>query len=230
MIIPSAYADGTDAARQGVVLLMKSCPKCKRTYADDGITFCLEDGALLSPPYDLEEATILAGREPPPTVAMDDNAHEQKKAVKLQPTIAAPPPPLAAGVPALDSAQQAEPEVAKKSRLPLVLAALTGFLLLVAGIAVTSLWTRCPVIRVTCSQLQENEAHCELRMEDGRPAFLHHGITATWSTSAGTMFPGRDLANIDTTGLSGKEITITATFSGAGIFCSNSASTSFIAR
>jgi hypothetical protein len=25
---------------------MKKCPKCNRTYADDGFTFCLEDGAL----------------------------------------------------------------------------------------------------------------------------------------------------------------------------------------
>jgi hypothetical protein len=25
--------------------IMKKCPKCNRTYADDGFTFCLEDGS-----------------------------------------------------------------------------------------------------------------------------------------------------------------------------------------
>jgi hypothetical protein len=31
---------------------MKSCPACGRTYVDDTFTFCLDDGALLSAPYD----------------------------------------------------------------------------------------------------------------------------------------------------------------------------------
>jgi hypothetical protein len=33
---------------------MKKCPQCNRTYADESITFCLADGALLSAPYDSE--------------------------------------------------------------------------------------------------------------------------------------------------------------------------------
>jgi hypothetical protein len=33
---------------------MKDCPSCNRTYADDSLTFCLVDGAILSAPYDLE--------------------------------------------------------------------------------------------------------------------------------------------------------------------------------
>lgn len=36
---------------------MKSCPSCNRTYADDTLTFCLNDGALLSAPYD-PQATL----------------------------------------------------------------------------------------------------------------------------------------------------------------------------
>ena len=31
---------------------MKRCPTCNRTYADETITFCLDDGSLLSAPYD----------------------------------------------------------------------------------------------------------------------------------------------------------------------------------
>lgn len=38
-------------------LEMKSCPACNRTYADDTFTFCLDDGALLSAPYD-PQATL----------------------------------------------------------------------------------------------------------------------------------------------------------------------------
>lgn len=30
---------------------MKRCPSCSRTYADETMSFCLADGALLSPPY-----------------------------------------------------------------------------------------------------------------------------------------------------------------------------------
>ena len=31
---------------------MKSCPACNRTYADETLSFCLEDGSILSAPYD----------------------------------------------------------------------------------------------------------------------------------------------------------------------------------
>src|SRR5256885_4218647 len=31
---------------------MKRCPACRRTFADDTITFCLIDGSILSAPYD----------------------------------------------------------------------------------------------------------------------------------------------------------------------------------
>ena len=47
---------------------MKSCPTCKRTYADDTLTFCLADGALLSAPYD-PHATQILPTPPPTTIA-----------------------------------------------------------------------------------------------------------------------------------------------------------------
>ena len=34
---------------------MKRCPSCNRTYAEDLFTFCLDDGALLSAPFDPEQ-------------------------------------------------------------------------------------------------------------------------------------------------------------------------------
>ncbi len=48
---------------------MKQCPTCNRTYADDSITFCLADGALLSAPYDPVATQRIPARltNPPPT-------------------------------------------------------------------------------------------------------------------------------------------------------------------
>ena len=39
---------------------MKICPTCRKTYQDDNLNFCLEDGAVLT----------VASNEPPPTVMM----------------------------------------------------------------------------------------------------------------------------------------------------------------
>ena len=41
--------------------MIKRCPECNRTYSDESISFCLADGALLSPPYDATR------EEAPPT-------------------------------------------------------------------------------------------------------------------------------------------------------------------
>ena len=48
---------------------MKQCPACNRTYADDSITFCLADGALLSASYDPDATQRIPARltSPPPT-------------------------------------------------------------------------------------------------------------------------------------------------------------------
>jgi hypothetical protein len=48
---------------------MKQCPTCNRTYADDSITFCLADGALLSASYDPVATQRIPARltNPPPT-------------------------------------------------------------------------------------------------------------------------------------------------------------------
>ncbi|MDT4895451.1 MAG: hypothetical protein QOH25_528 [Acidobacteriota bacterium] len=48
---------------------MKQCPTCNRTYADDSITFCLADGALLSASYDPGATQHIPARltNPPPT-------------------------------------------------------------------------------------------------------------------------------------------------------------------
>ena len=52
---------------------MKRCPQCLRTYWDETLSFCLEDGALLSAPYDPAQTLVLPSppgeqRESAPTL------------------------------------------------------------------------------------------------------------------------------------------------------------------
>ena len=61
---------------------MKRCPACQRTYTDDTLRFCLEDGTPLTQDQSAEP-TIAMPREPPPTVAYNAPV----------PTAGAAPPP-----------------------------------------------------------------------------------------------------------------------------------------
>ena len=64
---------------------MKKCPQCNRTYADEGFTFCLEDGTLLSPPYDPkseEPISTIVSSEPPPTVALPPKQDQETAATR----------------------------------------------------------------------------------------------------------------------------------------------------
>ena len=54
---------------------MKQCPTCKRTYSDSSISFCLEDGALLSASFPTQ-VNEPRSAEPPPTVKMELPATE----------------------------------------------------------------------------------------------------------------------------------------------------------
>lgn len=54
---------------------MKRCPTCNRTYADETLTYCLADGALLSAPYPPEAPSYIPTRitNPPPTEVLPSN-------------------------------------------------------------------------------------------------------------------------------------------------------------
>src|SRR2546429_2865382 len=43
---------------------MKRCPACDRTYADDSVSFCLNDGALLSVAYEPQATLALSESKP----------------------------------------------------------------------------------------------------------------------------------------------------------------------
>jgi hypothetical protein len=50
---------------------MKQCPRCKQTYSDDQLNFCLEDGELLSA-FAQEPPPARYRDDPPPTLLMND--------------------------------------------------------------------------------------------------------------------------------------------------------------
>ncbi|HMJ08516.1 MAG TPA: hypothetical protein VK468_05900 [Pyrinomonadaceae bacterium] len=89
---------------------MKICPTCRRTYSDDGLNFCLEDGTVLT----------LAPSEAPPTVMMN------------QPRPTDPAPISAAG--GINApAQPYSMKPKKSSKTWLWVVAILGLLLLVCG-------------------------------------------------------------------------------------------------
>lgn len=57
---------------------MKRCPKCQRSYADESLRFCLEDGTAL--------ATITREVEPPPTAILSRETPTQKSSAPTIPS------------------------------------------------------------------------------------------------------------------------------------------------
>jgi hypothetical protein len=240
---------------------MKKCPKCNRTYADDGFTFCLEDGALLSAPYDPEEekpVSTIRSSGPPPTVALpssgSDSISESGKEVKatpMPPTIASPrahPDPK--DTKSLFS-QYPNTTPRKNSRLAYIgIAFLT--LIVVGGISLYVLGqAQCSKVNVTikCSPT-ENYATCWLQANETQSSVGNSGPAisslramaalqlpassqlidkTTWTASSGKVsFQSQYYAQIDTPGLAGREIKVTATANTNQWFCSRTASTSFV--
>ena len=224
---------------------MKRCPKCNRTYPEDGFAFCLEDGTLLSAPYDSPDeplSTIQSGG-PPPTAVMPADIGRAETETKTTP----PPPTIASS-----GADVAEPNfivpprlgsdisARKRSRLPLIIiTSLTVVIVLGAVFAVLAFMKnrQCPRVMVKCSEAQ-NTVNCHIY--DFRKPWLGIGqaplpedvIKVTWSTSVGKVESQEGgSVNIDTTGLSsGRFILVTATFTSDGWFCSNMANQLIILR
>src|SRR5689334_17955340 len=92
---------------------MKICPNCRRTYDDDGLNFCLDDGSVLT----------LASPDAEPTVVMD----------YPRPTDpVAPPPARATWAPQNQPSYPVQPK--KKSRAwPWVLGILATLVLVCGG-------------------------------------------------------------------------------------------------
>lgn len=223
---------------------MKQCPTCKRTYADDGFTFCLADGALLSAPYDPAEkksASTIRSSGPPPTAVLPDRPVISEP----QPTIAAPSPrPEAA---AAETGSDFTNTASLKFK-PAYLVLFIGIPVLIGGIYLiysASQRSSCPHFEMKCSFLTDGE-YCSIHMISGvsanapvggalaslRPALAFQapatGVTnVTWSASAGTVTPQFQQAVIRVNGLSGQTVTVKAIIeSKSG--CSETVSNSFV--
>src|SRR5262245_12251788 len=59
---------------------MKICPRCQKTYTDDNLNFCLDDGVVL------QQASSPGGQEPPATVFMN-----QPRPTDPRPVMTSPP-------------------------------------------------------------------------------------------------------------------------------------------
>src|SRR3954453_13067122 len=80
---------------------MKQCPRCSRTYTDDGLNFCLEDGEMLRPYLQEQPPPPPQFRpEPPPTVMINEARVTDPTSWPSQPQSAPPAPwqPQQAGV------------------------------------------------------------------------------------------------------------------------------------
>ena len=56
---------------------MKKCPTYNQTYADDTLSFCLDDGTLLSKTYDPDETLVLGSDDP--TVRSTNPGYDPEK-------------------------------------------------------------------------------------------------------------------------------------------------------
>jgi hypothetical protein len=110
---------------------MKICRICNRTYADDTLNFCLEDGATLSDLYDANQNTSLPPTmlpAPAPTEIFSPGSMPSASREPLIPTIQSPQPPQ------LYSPKPAAPAVRKANGKKLVGGIIGACLILGIGV------------------------------------------------------------------------------------------------
>jgi len=229
---------------------MKRCPKCKRTYASDEFTFCLDDGALLSAPYSpqSDESADKIPSPPPTKVLRAAPPQTEVLPAALKATVPSPSPqersrtaeiptltvPNPAAIPAAQPASPGfmSPQGSSRNRKTRLRMLFMASPLLLVGLVFGVIFiyaSRCPTLSVYCSP-GENSAGCVV---DG-PPFWANGIVSqsvSWDWSAGGLGFRRmsdDGAVFDTTGFAGKEFTVTATY--RNWWCTTRASKTFLAK
>jgi hypothetical protein len=118
---------------------MKSCPECGRTFADDSLTFCMVDGAILSAPYESKETirnpaprdTDPAATEILPPSKLPTEAMQSQLS-----TIHAPAPPRLTA-----EGNATKPSVKKNRKPALTIGCTVAFASLAAVTAILGLFT-----------------------------------------------------------------------------------------
>ncbi len=231
---------------------MKSCPACKRTFEDTTV-FCLVDGSILSAPFDPNAPQPEC--HPPPTEVLKappDTRSAQTTITNPTPFVPPPTNPISAE-------RSNEVSTSSNRKFLFVGVGLALFGLFVSGALLLIFLgssQNCPSIRVhcfpssdstTCSvvvdersvqinkSLDTNSLLCSLSPVLGlqAPSLPNSVTNVSWTASNGTVKSDptyKHLAEIDTNGLSGREITVTAKVSGYSWRCSNTATTTFVAK
>jgi hypothetical protein len=226
---------------------MKKCPQCKRTYADDAFTFCLEDGALLSAPYDPGEEKPVSQKRAmsPPTDVMPAPRD-------AQPTATIPsPPPTKQVVPFTQS--QFGDSTPRKSFARYVVVAVVGVVIGVVAIALYAFGRAdCPTLIINCTPGAKT-TYCGVRDAPASTGGLARPISAalcsrsvilwqvapmpsevegiSWSASTAEKpqsYGTQSEITLDTSGLSGVKVTVTAKVHSRKWLCSETLSTSFV--
>lgn len=236
---------------------MKRCPTCNRTYADDGFTFCLNDGALLSAPYDPAKekpVSTIQNSGPPPTAVLpgDSGPVDRRTNENLPPTIASPVK-TAASLP-LDLRPRPEVETSstRKPIKPLAIVLLFVIPLVLGGAyLIRRSLLDCPKLVVQCipsadkaycyvdvpprSQALDNGRWKSMALASLRPVLGFQAAplpvsvsSVSWTTSAGSVSSHTSQASVDIKGLGGRSITVSAVVLSTKWGCSQTVSTSFV--
>jgi hypothetical protein len=115
---------------------MKSCPACGRTYADETLTFCLDDGSTLSATsghYKTERISASRNTEPPPTEVLYRGSEVASSTPPLDPTIASLQKPIYPE----NRPPQAQEKRSNKTGLVLVVGVILGAIL---AFVITRTW------------------------------------------------------------------------------------------
>lgn len=234
---------------------MKKCPQCNRTYADDGFTFCLEDGALLSAPYDANKSakpvSTIESPGPPPTAVLPAS---ETGGQELPPTGMSKPSPSSERSNPTSHARTESPRRPKS--LKYIVGGLVTLVVAIGAIGFLGLYvagtSNCPKLVINCypsdtstyCDLAEDKSSHTFKKIDDKPisgalgsrsvillqaAALPEGITnVSWSASSGTIQTNHSQLTIDTSGLTGKTIEVKAKVTNSSWFCSTTVSTSFV--
>ena len=214
---------------------MKRCPKCNRTYPDDGFVFCLDDGALLSAPYDEKPdeplSTIQTGGPPPTAVLPSAPDHEKFSSERPREAEPSPLPPTIASPVAQVPQQLVTESRAQSTRSPkrskLIYAIPLVLLLLLVGSGLglyayrrSHCWTMTMGCKTGNDLYVKHYARCQLYGD----LWGHHDIlplsNVSWTLSAGKIMETQNSAIlIDTNSALGRRIDVKATFSGATLAC-----------
>lgn len=113
---------------------MKSCPACNRTYADETLSFCLEDGSILSAPYDPDKTQLISPPSDTDSILTRVSYNEAKSTSPNQqvlPTMPSPRIPSAY----LDNAQYQKKSKAVSNKLWLAAGGILVFFAAVSLVA-----------------------------------------------------------------------------------------------